>query len=313
MSQLETAMLLIEILERIPKSGSVTALMLQAQLEDNDIYRSKRSIERYLQLLCSHFSIECDDSAKPYRYSWVKNSKGFSVPSLTEKESLLLKLAEEYLRPLLPDNLFKSLTPFFSQASEKLLESQSLEGQWLKKVKVVSQTQPLLPAKIDDCVFEEVSRALFYNKKLKVTYKNQSGKENTYQVLPLGLAQQGVRLYLVCRFEGHSNERSLALHRIIDAKAMTLTFDYPEDFSFDQFNDDAQFGFGEGKKIQLSFRVSKPAGFHLLETPLSKDQKVVEHREDYEIQATVVDSLQLDWWLKSFGENVSHIKKLLNN
>lgn len=38
--------------------------------------------------------------------------------------------------------------------------------------------------------------------------------------MPPGLAQQGVCLFLVCRFVGYENERSLALHRLNKA---TLT------------------------------------------------------------------------------------------
>src|SRR3546814_5998916 len=91
--------------------------------------------------------------------------------------------------------------------------------------------------------------------------------------MPLDLAQQGPRLYLVCRFRNFENERSLALHRIIAARALTLTLDRPKDFKLQQYDDDGRFGFGEGNRIRLTFEIEKTAGLHLLESPLSVDRK----------------------------------------
>jgi predicted DNA-binding transcriptional regulator YafY len=128
-------------------------------------------------------------------------------------------------------------------------------------------------------------------------------------VMPLGLAQQGPRVYLVCRYDGHDNERSLALHRILSATASTFTFERPKEFDLKKYDDDGRFGYGEGERIRLSFRIQKEAGFHLLESPLSDDQRVVEHDDVYQIAATVVDSAMLDWWLRGFGEQVSQIAR----
>jgi predicted DNA-binding transcriptional regulator YafY len=127
--------------------------------------------------------------------------------------------------------------------------------------------------------------------------QERGGKRTATRVMPLGLAQQGPRIYLVCRFDGYDNERSLALHRIISARASTLPFDRPRDFDLKQYDDDGRFGYGNGERVRLQFRIDKEAGLHLLESPLSADQKVKELEDEYEITATVVDSAMLDWWL----------------
>jgi len=44
--------------------------------------------------------------------------------------------------------------------------------------------------------------------------------------------------------------------------------------------------------------------------PLSRDQKVREIDDQYEITATVVDSAVLDRWLLSFGDEVSMVRRL---
>jgi len=158
-------------------------------------------------------------------------------------------------------------------------------------------------------VFEQVSNALYSNLWLSVDYENAAGKRTQAEVMPLGLAQQAERLYLVCRFKDYDNERSLALHRITSAQASTFTFDRPKDFDLQQYDDDGRFGYGEGKRIRLTFRIDKEAGYHLLESKLSEDQQVKELEDTYEITATVVESAQLEWWLRGFGEQLEVISK----
>lgn len=119
------------------------------------------------------------------------------------------------------------------------------EREWLNKVRVVSTSQPLLPPKVHSHAFEQVSNALYGNQWLDVTYRNAAGKQATSRVMPLGLAQQGPRMYLVCRFDGYGNERCLALHRMISASASSLTFDRPKDFDLKQFDDNGRFGYGD--------------------------------------------------------------------
>lgn len=305
----ETVLLALELMRRIPRSRKVSAKELHEQLADTEVGRDLRTIQRQLEMLSDHFDIERDDRSKPYGYRWKECARGMALPTLTEQESLLLTLAEQQLRSLLPAGLMKSMSGFFDQARTNLApyNKAGREREWLSKVRVVSTTQPLLPPKIQPGVFEQVSNALYANLWLNVNYENAAGKRTQAEVMPLGLAQQGPRLYLVCRFKDYDNERSLALHRIISAQASTLSFERPGDFDLEQYDNDGRFGFGEGNRIRLTFRIDKEAGYHLLETPLSEDQQVQELENAYEITATVVDSAMLDWWLRGFGAQVWNI------
>ncbi len=310
---LETLQLALELLKRIPKKQTITATELRLQLLEAGFEREPRTIQRLLETLSEFYDIERDDSTKPYLYRWKENAKGLSLPSLSTQESLLLTLAEQQLGNLLPVKLMKSMEGFFSQARGQL-DTKSLtqpERQWLDKVRVVSTSQPLLPPKVDSDVFQQVSDALYGNQWLDVDYKNAAGKKTSSRVMPLGLAQQGPRMYLVCRYEGYENERSLALHRMISAKASTLTFERPRDFDLKQFDDDGRFGYGDGTQIRLSFRIEKEAGLHIVECPLSVDQQVIELDNAYEITATVVDSAMLEWWLLGFGDAITKVEKKL--
>lgn len=307
----ETVLLALELMRRIPRGRKVTAKELHEQLVDSEVGRDLRTIQRQLEMLSEHFDIERDDRSKPYGYSWKGRSRGMALPMLTEQESLLLTLAEQHLRSLLPASLMKSMAGFFDQARSNLApySNAQREREWLKKVRVVSTTQPLLPPKIKPGVFEQVSNALYANHWLKVDYENASGKRTQAEVMPLGLAQQGPRFYLVCRFKDFDNERSLALHRIVAAEAITKPFQRPKDFDLEKYDNDGRFSFGEGKHIQLTFRIKKETGLHLLESPLSQDQQVTEFDGFYEITATVVDTARLDWWLRGFGDAVQEIVK----
>lgn len=306
---LETLQISLELLRRIPKGRTVTASELREQLAEAGFERDLRTIQRQLEVLAEFYDLDRDDSTKPYRYSWKSYAKGLSLPSLGTQESLLLILAEQHLSALLPARLMKSMEGFFSQAHAQLEGKASPQREWVGKVRVVSTTQPLLPPKIDQDVFEQVSNALYGNQWLEVDYQNAAGNRAKSRVMPLGLAQQGARMYVVCRFDGYDNERSLALNRIVAARATTLTFERPTEFDLKKYDDDGRFGYGNGQRIRLQFRIDKEAGVHLLESPLSADQTIKELADEYEITATVVDSAMLDWWLRGFGESVYGIIK----
>jgi predicted DNA-binding transcriptional regulator YafY len=307
---LETLLLALELLKRIPRNRKISAPELHAQLNEAGLTRDLRTIQRQLEVLTSHFDIERDDRNKPYGYRWKERAAGMSVPMLSRQESLLLMLAEQHLKNLLPASLMKSMDGFFNQARSNLGNhaDAKLEREWLSKVRVVSTTQPLLPPRIRPGIFEEISDALYANRWLEVEYKNAKGRNTRADVMPLGLAQQGPRLYLVCRFKGFENERSLAVHRILAATS-GLPFIRTRGFDLGKYDDDGRFGFGQGRFICLKFRISKGAGLHLLESPLSANQTIRVAADYFEISANVVETSQLEWWLRGFGDEISHIQR----
>lgn len=309
-----TALLYLHILRSIPKRRKTTVREIHSQLQALGYERTERSIQRTMNTLCEHFDIECDMQSKPYGYRWKSAARSLDIPAMNEAESLLLLLADRQLQGLLPANIYRALAPFFEQAKRTLGEHSAIatpEQQWLDKVAVVPTAQPLLPAPIDDAVFDAVSSALYQNRWLEVDYQNQKGQRKTARVMPLALVQQGPTTYLVVRFDGYHDTRHLALHRILAAKTSTMTFTRPADFNLQQHLDDASFGFGRGNKIRLTFSISHSAGYHLTETPLSADQQILTtDAEHYRIRATVVDSAMLDWWLAKFGDEVWEVEKI---
>lgn len=312
---LETTLIAIELLRRIPRSGKISAPELHRQLAEAGFERDLRSIQRLLKALAENdgFGIELDDRSKPYGYCWLPKAAGMTVANLSAHESMLLMMAREHMRYLLPVALTRSMEGYFSQAQQNLMagEVARLEKQWPDKVRVIPTTQPLLPPKIKPEVFEVVSDALYANRWLKLDYANSAGKRVKANIMPLGLAQQAQVIYLVCRFDGFDDERSIALHRVLAIVPTTLGFERPKDFSLRKYDEDGRFSFGSGKRVKLSFRTTKANAFHLEETPLSTDQTITERKNGtVDVTATVVDSRLLETWLIGFGDAISHVKKV---
>lgn len=307
----ETVRLALELLRRIPRGRKVTAPELHQQLRDAGIERDLRTIQRQLEMLAEEFHLERDQRSRPYGYRWPDAGRALSLSSLTPQESLLLRLAEEHLRNLLPVRMMRSLDGFFAQARRNLEAAgpRNLEREWPHKVRVVATSQPLLPPKVAPGVFEVACEALYANRWLRIDYRNAAGHRVKTEVMPLGLAQQGARLYLVCRFQGYDDNRTIAVHRLLAAEATTLTFERPKDFDLKRYDDEGRFGFGDGTRVRLGFSISKGAGAHLLETPLSTDQEVKELDDGYRITATVVDSQMLQSWLNGFGDQVWSVRR----
>lgn len=309
---LETLHLSLELLKRIPRQRKIDSRELQIQLKEAGYERDMRTIQRQLESLCEHFDIERDDSSRPYGYRWKESAPGLSLPGLTEQESLLMTLAEQHLHHQLPVSLMKSLQGFFEQARRNLSPMHSGEAvararEWLSKVRVVSTTLPMLPPKIKPEVFEQVSQALYNNCWLEIIYTNAVSKRTQAKVMPLGLAQQGVRMFLPCRFEGYDDTRNLALHRIQTAKCTNLRFQRPPDFDLQAYDDNGRFAFGVGGKITLHLWVKDELAVLLAESPLATNQVItpyVGQKGGCELKATLTDSSMLVWWIRSQGDSV---------
>ena len=101
----------------------------------------------------------------------------------------------------------------------------------------------------------------------------------------------------------------LALHRMRAATVFEVAASRPADFDVDAYIAQGEFGFPGGGTFRLVAVFDRGAGLPLIETPLSKDQKVVEIDEhSIRIEATVADTQELRWWLQSFGSEVEVLK-----
>jgi len=309
-SAMEGTFLILAILRRIPRKRFITSTSLHTALAQEGYKRDLRSIQRHLDAICTHFPVECDTRDKPYGYRWRAEASGLGLPMLAPAEALLMQLAQAEFGAMLPQHILASLAPLLNSAHWQLEHDTQAkpQRQWLRKVRRIPTSLPLLAPSLNPGVLEAVSDALFHEYKLDIRYRNAQGEIKEKRVWPLGLGQQGNRLYMVCRFDGYDNQRILALPRIEQASMTTERFAYPDDFDLARYDGEGRFAFGEGKAVRLHFMIDKTIGLHLTESPLSADQRVIEHPEAYEIHATVVESVLLHQWLRGWGEAVWDVR-----
>ncbi|UYZ69306.1 hypothetical protein LP090_08675 [Moraxella bovis] len=111
-SNSDGALFLLELLRLIPRHGKITAKDLQQKLANLGYPRSERTIQRHLDTISQRFAIEQDDRAKPYGYAWAKDAKTLELAGLSAEQSLLLSLAYDELKFLLPTNISHGLNGF---------------------------------------------------------------------------------------------------------------------------------------------------------------------------------------------------------
>ena len=293
-----------EMLQGLPTYGSgISASDLTAYLADRGYEVSKRTVERDLVNLQGIFPIEPNDKGTPQGWRWIQG-KSPNLPALTMADAVSLQIIEDLLKPLLPASLLQTLSTRFNQA-KNILQQQvenNKNARWADKVRYINPALPLLPPTIADGVLETVQNALLHEKQLEVSYQSFSKTEPQAMTLhPLGLVQQGAVAYLIATAFDYKDARIYAIHRIHQATIRDEKSLTPKDFNLDDFINRGELQQSNGKQIKLLACVSEALAKILTETPLSGDQTLEyeEEWESYKLQATVLDSMQLRYWVLS--------------
>jgi predicted DNA-binding transcriptional regulator YafY len=226
--------LILELYKRIPHSKKITLKELQAQLVEIGLERHEKTIQRNLDILVECLDVEKDDRSRPYGYTRRSND----LLSLGRNEALLLLMAEEYLSVLLPHNLKKTLDSAFYDAKQLLSRDSAdvKEREWLKKIRSVNNMPDVVSDEIDDKILNAVKEALYHNRWLTLEHREAAQTDVRAEVMPLGLVQQGSKVYLVCREKNSTTESVFSLQRITRAAVSSFSFEYPADFKLERFN-----------------------------------------------------------------------------
>ena len=106
--------------------------------------------------------------------------------------------------------------------------------------------------------------------------------------------------------------RTMHLHRIQTAQRIYKESIVPEDFNLDEYIATDAFGYHKGDgTIRMKAIFEKDATIHLEETPLSGDQQLTEQPDgNVLVEATVVETGQLRWWLLGCGGRVEVLEPL---
>ena len=302
----------LELLRRVPRSKKVTATELQRQVAAIGIVRTQRAVRMQLDVLAELGEV-VGDGAKPIGYRRVAKASGFDASRMTEQESLLVMIAQKLFAALLPPSLEQALDGFFDQARRDFdpYGDDTLAKQWLSKVHVSSDMPMLIPPKIGEGVLETVSHALYQNLPLTIDYRHGDGTQSHNKGNPLGLVQQGVRMYLVCALKDKAVPYPFALHRMLKVKAAKTPFERPADFDLKRYDEEGGIAFATGRIVKVTFRIRRKAGLHVTESPLTDEQVFVDEGASFLFTATYPESLRLDRWLDSFGDDLEVVEKVV--
>lgn len=290
-----------ELLKLLPsRPPGKSSRELAEVLEQEGFKVTKRTVERDLNELMILFPLVCNDKGTPYGWHWLENAH-CDLPSLPLAEALSLRLLEDFLKPLLPESILRSLTSRFQLAKTKLKALADLPtSKWADKVRVVLPSLSLLPPQVNPGVQEIIHEALLAEQQVKIIYQSPIADSPSMLTLhPLGLVQRGPVTYLVATAFEYDDVRIYPLHRVLEAKQANKACHRPFGFSLDDYLDSGALQFGDGKPIKLKATISKSLAKILEETPLSKDMTLTPQNDTFLLGCTVIDSWQLHWWILS--------------
>jgi predicted DNA-binding transcriptional regulator YafY len=297
-----------KMLQLLPSRSPVDAATLREQLENEGFNVDLRTVQRDLKELMEVFPLTAKQG-KPISWRWDSNAMSFDLPGMDRTGALTLKMVGEFMGRLLPKTCLESLAPNLRRADAILndLGDKSFGG-WPDKVRVVPRTQPLLPPEVDAEILETVYEALFQDFRFKAQYLKKGAAEPVeYMVNPLGLVVADPVLYVVATLWDYNNPILLAVHRFQSVEMTDEPCRKPEGFTLDDYLKGGVLGFpveGEGT-IMLKALFSRAAAAHLHESPLSADQVLTDQADGTGlVEAEVLDTHQLRWWLLSFGDQV---------
>tara|TARA_A100001388_G_scaffold276249_1_gene263474 strand:+ start:2135 stop:3145 length:1011 start_codon:yes stop_codon:yes gene_type:complete len=301
---------LLEFLPRQPRK--ISPNQVRDLLLDSGFDVSIRTIQRDLKNLSSILPLICDERDKPYGWSWHKDSSGLN-PAMDPIEALTFSLAEEYLEPIMPSKNFNRLKIFFSRARSVLNEmDKSSIKRWRDNVRVIPQWQTLIPPEINEAAEANIYDALLKGKQLSVKYLKRGEQDASERIVnPLGIVLQGVVHRLICTMaEDPETPRHLPIHRFERAVSNGEPCVQPKKFNLDEFIQKQSIGFlVDHMPINLTAKFTRTAGFHLSETPVTKNQKLsILNDGSYLLKARLPNTSQLRWWLLGFGSGVEVIE-----
>lgn len=247
--------------------------------------------------------------------AWQKKEGASGVAAkaggmMTFDEALALQALKRFASRQIPALVANSLAGLFDVAQERLKQGMGSNtrrhASWNKKVAIVDSGFQLLAPVIPESIFLSVSEALFSEQLLEIVYHARSSSDKTPEarlVMPLGLVEMASFVYLVAKRTSKPDPAMYRLDRMKSAQVCPDPFSYPRDFSLEKYiAQERQFDFLPKGDIKLAVRFAKGRNHAVLEAPISGDQTVETHPDGgITVQATVILSERLRWWLRSFG------------
>ena len=305
----------IAILDAIPvypRMKTVRQLHEELQRHHANYEVDVRSLQRILMQLKNVFPLNFKKQSRTYYWFWIDRNAFTQIPAMSDYTAFVLRLADEFLRPVIPHTTLRWLNPYFRHADE-ILDGTNL-GRFSDRVALIESGYSLIPPNISEDVHDAVYEALMTNRKLEVQYRSKHSPESRLLILnPLGLVVRSRINYLVATADEYDDIRHFVLHRMSNVRVIIEQIDAPEGFSLSKYlEDSASFDYPESdEKYILRALFDAGAGAHLTESTLSEDHRTTEQSDGrILVEATVADTSQLRWWLLGFGSQVEVLEPI---
>ena len=296
-----------KMLQLLPPKFPKDAATIREELENEGFTVDLRTVQRDLRELNELFPITAV-KGKPIAWRWDRNAMSFDIPGMDRTGAMTLKMVGEFMAKLLPKSCLESLAPNLKRA-DAILEDlgDKSYGGWPDKVRVVRRTQPLLPPEVDADILDLIYGALFKDRRFRAIYRKRGAAEPVeYVVSPLGLVVTDPVIYLVATLWEYKDPILLAVHRFQSVVMLDEAVKKPKGFSLDSYLKGGALAFASPgqKTIKLKVLFDKGAAAHLYESPLSLNQTLTDQGDEVLVEAELLDTPQLRWWLMGFGDLV---------
>lgn len=302
----ETTLRSLAMLQAIPvhpRSKSTRQIMEELRDLDPDFQVTARSVQRNLEKLSSKFPIASDAHGRSNHWYWMNANALTQIPAMSAPTALVLRLAAEHLKSVMPPSALRQLDAYFNHA-EQVLGDTAL-GRWKEKATIIGRGPLLKPPTVRSHVQGAVYEALLAGQCLEVTYRNKVRKRSGKLTLnPLGLVVRDGLLYLVATARGYDDIRHYVLHRMTDAKPLDEAAEVPKGFRLARhIREDHRFSYPvTERQIKLKALFDPDAATHLTESRLATDHRTAKQQDGrFLVEATVSDTADLRWWLLGFG------------
>lgn len=271
--------------------------------EDSEYDVSVRSIQRSLEMLSGRFPIASETRGRANYWYWIDRHALTQIPAMGQSTAFVLRLASEYLQPLMPPAALRRLEPYFRHADQVI--GDTALGKWVERARIVGRGPVLKPPDIRDDVQQTVYSALMHNRQVEVDYRSKAGRRSERMVLnPLGIVLRDGIVYLVATSWNYEDVRHYVLHRMAKSVELETPAKSPPAFRLSaHIKDELRFSYPvRTGKIRLRALFAPDAALHLTESRLAADHRTTEQEDGRVlVEATVADTADLRWWLLGFG------------
>ena len=293
-----------------PKTRTTSEIHDALRQQDPDYEVSVRSVQRSLESLSVRFPITSELRGRTNHWCWIDRHALTQIPAMSESTAFVLRLASDYLKPLMPTSALRRLEPYFRHA-EEVLSGTGL-GRWVDHARIVGRGPVLKPPAISDAVQEAVTGALLAGRQVEVDYRNKAGaRARRIALNPLGVVLRDGVVYLVATSWDYDDVRHYVLHRMSNPTMLEAPARRIDGFRMSaHIREERRFAYPVGSgKLRLKAVFERDAALHLMESRLGPDHRTAEAADGRVlVEATVADTAELRWWLLGFGSAVEVVE-----